>query len=206
MADNSIYNAEPFEAPASQKITQSFWRGLAPVHGRLLQRYGFALILTVGVGVFVGGAALIIKNTRHEQTQAMGDNEAKVRESEQKLKEYLEKEEKQYYLRFPFFRIPSLNIPVIQNDTLIGILNIKLEIEATDKNAFEMSRVVLPIIVDRIFCDLYAAFGMLWIPSLAPKMDVIKTYVKRAVRKVVGANKIKNVYIRQFYIERKVGF
>lgn len=229
MADNHINDARPVEVPASQKTRQGPWLkqalilrsgfalirhfvrclfapNLASSLWGTLQRRWLALILICGVVTFMGGAALIIKGTFYKQSEALSDNKAHVYEEEKRIKEYLEKEEKQYYLEFPFFRIPLLSIPIIQNDALVGTLNIKLEIEAADKSAFDMSRIVLPIIVDRIFCDLYAIFGALWIPSLDPKMESIKTHVKRAIRKIVGSHKIKNVYIRQFYIERKIIF
>jgi hypothetical protein len=120
-----------------------------------------------------------------------------------KLEDYLAKDSEFYFLEFPYFRMPLIVLPVIQSEELIATIRIQLQFEAKDKEAYDRAKILLPIVADQIYSDLFAVFSSLWIPSIEPKMETIKGYIMKSCEKVLGKDIITQIFIRQFFIDKK---
>lgn len=107
-----------------------------------------------------------------------------------------------YFLEPPFFYLPSLKIPILKEGKLVAYLHLKVEMEASSHDFFSFSKIFLPLLVDRIFTDLYISFSSLWFVGVNPQLKVVKGRLFKVGESTLGYGAIRNIYIRQLMIER----
>ncbi len=103
----------------------------------------------------------------------------------------------------PFFRLPTIRVPIVKDAKVTGYLYLKLEMEASSMDNFNEARILLSKLVDGIFTDLYSALSNLWISKENPKAEVIRERVLRVSNNILGKNKIKSVFVRQIFLDRQ---
>lgn len=156
------------------------------------------LIISNAIGLLFLSYLIITSYVESKKSTKLDENAIKF-----KLEDYLAKDSEFYFLEFPYFRMPLIVLPVIQSEELIATIRIQLQFEAKDKEAYDRAKILLPIVGDQIYSDLFAVFSSLWIPSIEPKMETIKGYIIKSCEKVLGKGIIVQVFIRQFFIDKK---
>jgi hypothetical protein len=109
--------------------------------------------------------------------------------------------EELYVIEYPFFRLPTLHIPVLKDGKVTAYFHLKVGMEAFSPDTFNEARILQSRLIDGIFSDLYAALSNLWINNEDPKIEVIKERVLRVSNKILGKDKIKSVFARQVFLD-----
>jgi hypothetical protein len=193
------------------EATQLFSILIPPIlkafHGvsSLLSKRNIIILGAVCGGLALGAGSMALISYLGKSSRPSVDEEAAIEGAGKTVQKSSEKEKKEpYLLVYPYSHLPSLTIPIIQNEEVTGMLHLKLAIKSRDMESFVMCEIMIPQIVDRIFSDLFAIFGCLWLPSIEPKAETIKTHIMRSISKIVEKGKVEEVFIQEYYIEKKI--
>lgn len=102
----------------------------------------------------------------------------------------------------PYLRMDPLRFSVIKKDKSVANIFLLLELETINIDETEEIRSLLPYIHSAFLKDLYPALSVLWISEKDPSTESIRHRLLKVVKTLVCADKIKNVYIKTFYIQR----
>lgn len=111
-------------------------------------------------------------------------------------------EEQLNFLEPPFFRLPTMRVPIVRHGKLFAYMYLKVEMEADSHETFDLAKFLMPRLVDRVFSDLYVAMATLWIETVEPSSEAIKERVYAVTKQILGKGKIKTIYVSQILIDR----
>lgn len=112
------------------------------------------------------------------------------------------KKKPESFIKHPSIELPKMRIPVINDNGVQANLQFRAFVKIKNEKVFEEFKFKLPYIVDSIFIRIFTLYSNLWIPSVSPDESIFRSHVLKAIEDIFGENRIENLYIKEFYIEK----
>ena len=109
-----------------------------------------------------------------------------------------------YFIKFPFFRLPIIGVPVIKNNQWISTFFIHLEGEAASREVYDNIRILMPKITDAIFTDLYQNLCVFWFPEQPVSPRNMASRAHDQIEKTLGTKTIKRIFVRDSYMKNNI--
>ncbi len=92
-------------------------------------------------------------------------------------------------------KIPVISVPVVQNDRIVT--NVIMEFEILTNNNQQAGKVVefMARIRDKIFKDMYAILGTLWLPGFEVTPEFVLGRVRRSIDELFPEDWVKDIKI-----------
>lgn len=103
-----------------------------------------------------------------------------------------------------YLQLHEMQVPVIQNRRVRGAVILNLTLDLGTGESRKMMEMYQSFIHDKIYWDLYGAFGIIWSPDLKLNVPGLKKRIMTIVRKYFEEKDVKDVLIMEVReIERK---
>lgn len=133
---------------------------------------------------------------KKKSEEPAGEDEANGKKVTQREKDL------QLFLKEPFFRLPTIVIPILRDENILGLLHLRIVMESTNHEAFERAKILMPRLVDAIYCDLFGALGTLWLAQYDPSPIAIQGRIKKLAEDIYGPDIILQVSLKDFLFSR----
>jgi hypothetical protein len=109
-----------------------------------------------------------------------------------------------YFIEFPFFRLPVIGVPVIKNNQWISTFFIHLEGEAASREVYDDIRIFMLKITDAIFTDLYQYLCIFWFQEDPVSAKNMVSRAHDQIEKILGTKTIKKIFVRDSYMKNNI--
>ena len=136
-----------------------------------------------------------------EEKKPAPDKEAKAAKEKPKPVENEEQQEAKE-VSGVYVRIPSFQIPIIQDGVNRSNFLIEITVEAYDHDKAKIIYRMRPKIIDGLLVDLYSVFGVIWHPEFHVDLAELKERLFRKCEEIVGKKVIKDLLVQRFIAQK----
>lgn len=135
-----------------------------------------------------------------------GDNfdaSEEMDESERLAREKaIREEDLKLFLEEPYSKLPIVTVPIIRYQRVFGMIHLRVITKSRNRLGFRLSKILMPRLIDAIFCDLYGAFYNLWIQDSEINPKVIQKRLLTVIQKAIGPEYIEEIYLKEFFFNK----